>query len=132
MLRLAVVVAAALISLTACSKDEPKKPTAEQKSAPVTAGTVAADGVRTVKVEAGMQGYVPETIAGKPGEKLKLVFTRTVEGECLAELKTPEGKVITLPMNSPVEVDVTVPASGELAFACGMDMFRGKIVAQGG
>jgi plastocyanin domain-containing protein len=130
MSRLAVIVALSL-SFVACKKDEAKKPTAEQKSVPVTAGTVAADGVRTVKIEAGKDGYVPETIAGKPGEKLVLVFTRTVEGECFSELKTPEGKVVPLPMNSPVEIPVTVPQTGEVAFACGMDMFRGKIVAQG-
>ena len=116
--------------LLACTKEEAKKATPVQKTAPITAGTVA-DGIRTVKVEAGKDGYVPETIAGKPGEKLTLVFTRTVEGECLSELKTPEGKIVALPMNVPVEVAITVPASGELAFACGMDMFRGKIVAQG-
>jgi plastocyanin domain-containing protein len=81
-------------------------------------------------VLANEKGYDPERIAGKPGEKLMLVFKRTVEGECLAQLKTPEGKVVELPMNKPVEVAVTVPESGELTFACGMDMFKGTIVAQ--
>ena len=31
-----------------------------------------------------------------------------------------------------VEVPVTVPETGELAFACGMDMFKGTVVAQPG
>ena len=31
-----------------------------------------------------------------------------------------------------VEVAVTVPDKGELTFACGMDMFRGTIIAQPG
>jgi plastocyanin domain-containing protein len=99
------------------------------KEAPVTAGKVD-NGVRRVDIEAGKNGYSPERIAGKPGEKLVLVFKRTVEGECLAQLKTPDGKVIELPMNKTVDVPVTVPQSGELAFACGMDMFKGTIVAQ--
>ena len=47
-------------------------------------GVVGTDGVRQVAIEAGMDGYVPDTIPGKPGEKLVLVFTRTAEGECLA------------------------------------------------
>ena len=66
----------------------------------------------------------------KPGEKLLLVFTRTVDSSCLSQLKTPECKLVDLPMNQPVEVAVTVPANGEVGFACGMDMFHGVVVAQ--
>ena len=98
---------------------------------PVTAGTVGADGVRRVAVEAGKDGYQPERIGGKPGEKLVLVFTRTLEAACIAQLKTPDGKLVDLPKGTPVEVAVTVPASGELGFACGMDMFHGAVVAAG-
>lgn len=123
-----LAVALGIVLAISCDKStSDAKPKA--KEAPVTAGTVA-NGVRRIDVEAGKSGYAPERIAGKPGEKLVLVFKRTVEGECLAELKTPDGKLVQLPMNQTVEVPVTVPASGELAFACGMDMFKGVIVAQ--
>ena len=102
-----------LVALTvgACSKKEAAPPKETKPVATLTTGTVAPDGVRTVKVEVGMEGYVPDTIPGKPGEKLVLVFTRTVEGECLSELKTPDGATVALPMNKPVEVALTVPAS---------------------
>ncbi len=129
-MRSVLVALVVVVGLGACSKKEeaaPPKPPA----ATVNTGTVAADGVRTVPIQAGMEGYVPDTIPGKPGEKLKLVFTRTVEGECLSELKTPDGKLVPLPMNKPVEVAITVPDTGSLTFACGMDMFQGKIVAGG-
>ena len=33
-----------------------------------------------------------------------------------------------LPLGVPVAVDVTAPASGNLTFACGMDMLRGSVV----
>jgi plastocyanin domain-containing protein len=125
-MRASLLVLLAGLALVACkkeSKDTPKPPAAEAM------GTVGADGVRTLHIEAGREGYVPDRIPGKPGEKLKLVFTRTVQGECLAELKTPDGKLVALPMNKPVEVAVTVPADGEVKFACGMDMFFGVIVA---
>lgn len=123
-----LVLALGLVLAISCDKASDAKPKAS-KEAPVTAGTVA-NGVRKIDVEAGKSGYVPERIVGKPGEKLMLVFKRTVEGECLAELKTPDGKLVKLPMNETVEVPITVPQSGELAFACGMDMFKGVIVAQ--
>ena len=126
MSRLVLAVGLAL-SLVACTKETKSKdkPAAETLST----GTVGADGVRRVTIEAGKEGYVPDKIPGKPGEKLVLVFTRTVEGECLAELRTPDGKVVELPMNKAVEVPITVPASGKLTFACGMDMFQGAVVA---
>ena len=122
-LGLALVLAAA-----GCKKED--KAAATPKEAPVTAGAVQADGVRRVEVEAGKDGYVPSKIAGKPGEKLLLVFKRTVDAECLAQLKAPDGKMVELPMNKPTEVAVTVPQTGEVGFACGMDMFHGVVVAQ--
>jgi len=127
-----LVVIAVALGLVACSKEGSKetKETKQPPAATTTTGTVGSDGVRKIAIEAGTDGYVPDKIPGKPGEKLMLVFTRTVDGECLAELKTPDGKLVVLPKNSPVEVAVTVPQDGEVRFACGMDMFTGTIVAQ--
>jgi plastocyanin domain-containing protein len=123
-MRLPVVVAIAL-ALTACEKQESgsgKKATADVKS-----GEVGPDGVRRIAIEAGKGGYKPARIEARPGESLILVFTRTAEGECLSQIKVADGEVKELPMNQPVEIPVTAPKSGELAFACGMDMFGGVI-----
>ncbi|HLL23562.1 MAG TPA: cupredoxin domain-containing protein [Kofleriaceae bacterium] len=127
MMRVAVVLA--LVFGAACKKSEEAadKP---KVVATTKTGTVGADGVRTIPIEANADGYVPDRIPGKPGEKLKLKFTRTIDGECLAQLKTPEGKVVDLPKNTAVDIDVTVPAAGEVKFACGMDMFTGVVVAE--
>ena len=129
-----LVVIAVALGLVGCSKDGGSKDSGKDSKKPAaaatTTGTVSADGVRRISIEAGKEGYVPDKIVGKPGEKLMLVFTRTVDGECLAELKTPDGKLVVLPKGSPVEVPVTVPQDGEVRFACGMDMFTGSIVAQ--
>ncbi len=115
---IAILLCAAL-GLGACSKEDKK----EQASQ----GEVGADGVRRVKVEAGVGGYKPDKIAAKPNEKLILVFTRTADGECLSQVKVAGGPVTDLPMNKPVEIAVTAPASGKLDFACGMDMATGVI-----
>lgn len=115
------------LAFVGCKKAEKTKP------APVATtktGTVDPAGVRTIAITANESGYVPDRIPGKPGEKLKLKFTRTIDGECLSQLKLPEGKVIDLPMNTAVDVDVTVPADGEVKFACGMDMFFAVVVAE--
>ena len=98
--------------------------------ATLTTGTVAADGVRKVPIDVVQEGYSPDRIPGKPGEKLVLVFTRKVDGHCYEELKTPDGKVVALPKDKPVEIPVTVPQDGEVKFACGMDMLTGVVVAE--
>lgn len=127
MLRIAFVLTVALFG---CEKKE----TAAKKPPPATlsTGTVSPQGVRTIQVNASLDGYAPERIPGKPGEKLLLVFTRTSDSECVAQLKTPDGKLVELPMNKPVEVPVTVPTDGEVKFACGMDMLSGVVVAEKG
>ena len=112
-------------ALVAC-KQEAKAPAGPT---PITAVTIGPDGVRRVAVDAGKEGYRPERIGGKPGEKLVLVFTRTYDAACIAQLKTPDGKLVDLPKGAPVDVPVTVPAAGEVGFACGMDMFHGAVVA---
>ena len=118
-----------LVLVVGCKKAE-KAEDKPKPAATVKTGTVDPAGVRTIEIAANENGYVPDRIPGKPGEKLKLKFTRTIDGECLSQLKTPDGKLVELPKNSPVEVEVTVPNDGEVKFACGMDMFSGVVVAE--
>ena len=132
-LRLRILVAglALVLGAAACSKKKEDAPAPKPAAtAPATAGTVGADGVRKVPIEVIEKGYSPDRIVGKPGEKLDLVFTRKVDSSCLEQLKTPDGKLVPLPKDKPVEVPVTVPQDGEVKFACGMDMFSGVIVAE--
>jgi len=123
MLRASIVVVLALV--TACKKDEPKA-----APAPVAPTVVAKDGVRHIPVEASRDGYKPDHIPGKPGEKLSLDFTRTTDEGCMAQVVMPDNRVIDLPVGKSVEVAVTVPQTGQLGFVCGMDMNHGYVVAQ--
>ena len=117
--------------MSACKKEEAAAP-APKAAATVKTGTVGADGVRKVPIEVVKEGYAPDRIPGKPGEKLTLVFTRRVDGHCYEELKMPDGKLIALPKDKPIEVAITVPQDGEVRFACGMDMLAGVVVAEKG
>jgi plastocyanin domain-containing protein len=127
MMTRAVLVALVLIS--ACKKAEDAKP-APKPAAATVAPTTGSDGARHVAIEANKEGYTPDKIAGKPGEKLVLTFTRTADSSCIAQLKAPDGAMVDLPLGKPVDVAVTVPQTGEVGFACGMDMFHGVVVAQ--
>ena len=120
------------LALFACTKKADDKHAAPPApaAAPVTAGATGSDGVRHVSITVNNDGYTPDKIAGKPGEKLVLVFTRTSDAECISKVKTPDGTMVDLPMNKPTDVAVTVPQTGQVGFACGMDMFHGVVVAQ--
>lgn len=128
-MRSLVVLVVAIWLVPGCKK-EPKEPPAPAV-APVTAGTTGADGVRTIAITADNNGYTPSEIAAKPGEKLVLVFTRKVDGDCLAKVKVADAAPVDLPKGTPVEVPVTAPATGKLTFVCGMDMFSGAITVTG-
>ena len=121
----------ALLLVVGCKKDE-GKPVDKPAVAPIPSTPATAGEVRKVQIEANKEGFVPDKIPGKPSEKLVLVFTRTIDTDCLAKIKTPDGKEVELPLNKPVEVPVTVPKDGEVRFACWMDMFSGVVVAEKG
>ena len=127
----AVAIALCVLALSACKKaDEgPKPPAAAPAPAAPAVAAPKVDGPRVIAIEAGKEGYVPDKIAAKPNEKLRLVFTRTFDSECLAQVKLPDGVVHELPMNTPVELALTMPKEGKVTFACGMDMLTGEIVA---
>lgn len=83
------------------------------------------------KVVVSKDGFAPEEISYKKGQPLKLAFVRIDEQNCGDEVvfkalnirkKLPVGEVVT--------VDVPTDKSGEINFACGMDMFKGKIVIE--
>jgi plastocyanin domain-containing protein len=114
-----------VIAAVACGK---KSDDAAAPPTPVV--RAGADGIRHVAVRATKDGYLPPRIAGKPNEKLVLEVTREQAGDCLEHVVMPDKRDIVLPLNKMVEIPVTVPGSGEVTFACGMDMFKGVIVAE--
>src|SRR4051812_870461 len=110
MVRIALVCLALVVG---CKKDrEPAASTAPTAAPVAPAAGATPDGVRRVLIGVDQDGYKPDKIPGKPGENLTLVFTRTFDASCIAQLKTPGGKLVDLPMNKPVEVAVTVPQTG--------------------
>jgi len=90
----------------------------------------AADGRNEIAISVDAVGYHPAESHAKGGELVHLVFTRTTEDGCGTEVVIPSANVKrALPLNKPVSIDVTMPAKGSLAFACGMDMMHGSVVA---
>jgi plastocyanin domain-containing protein len=120
------LLALALAALTAsCSKPSDAGAAPGDTSAP-------AGGARKVEIAVTASGYTPATINAKKGESLVLRFTRTVKGECLAQVVFPEQKITKdLPMNTPVEIAIKADKEGKIPFQCGMNMLHGSIVVTG-
>lgn len=75
-------------------------------------------------------GYKPPVIKVKSGIGTKLNFLRTDENSCLEELVFPDLKIKKyLPLNEKVEVEITPTKGGVYEFHCGMNMYKGKIIA---
>jgi plastocyanin domain-containing protein len=118
-----VWIVATMIALAGCEKKA-----ATNKPAPPAPPSVAADGTRSIPINVNDEGYDPSQIKAKAGEKLELVFTRKSKSACGEQVKVADGPVINLPLDQPVKIAVTAPPSGEVRFACGMDMMTGVIV----
>ena len=138
-MRLIQTATAALVLLAACKPEgaSPKAvgPAATAAAAPASStSTSAASGAlaeRTVEITADDKGFTPSRIEAKAHEPLVLRFTRTVENTCADQVMFKGDPVKhNLPLGKTIEVRVTAPESGALAFACGMNMYRGSVVVQ--
>lgn len=97
-------------------------------STPVVARAEPAEAV-IVRVSVGAAGFSPEQINVPAGRRVRLIFTRTAESTCATEVVLPALNIkAELPLNKPVTIDVPPQPEGKLAFACGMNMFRGQLV----
>lgn len=84
-----------------------------------------------VTVEVTDEGFVPKEIPAKAGQPITLVVTRKTDMTCAKQIVFADlGVEKELPMNQAVEVTVTPKKSGDLRFACGMDMIAGKLVVE--
>lgn len=92
---------------------------------------VAAPAAKGPVVEVSASGFSPDTVTVAVGEPVTITFIRRSEEGCGTEVVFPDLKIEKpLPLNKPVEVTFTPQKAGELKFACGMDMLRGKVVVR--
>jgi plastocyanin domain-containing protein len=113
-------ICAALFLAAACQKS-PSSPPPQPGSPPV------------VEVSVTEKGFEPDRVEAAPSQTLVLRFTRKVKETC-ADAVQVQGDPVKhmLPLNAAVDVKVAVPKSGEIVFACPMDMYRGAIVVVAG
>lgn len=76
-------------------------------------------------------GYSPEVIAIPKGKVTTISFIRKDSSSCLEEVVLTDFKIRKyLPLNKKVTIEITPQKNGEYKFACGMNMFHGKIIVK--
>lgn len=95
-------------------------------SEPAKAANVPQD---AIKITVSASGYEPASIPVKKGEAVKLAFYRPNAEGCGSEVVFSKQNITKkLPVGETVLVEFTPQEAGEIAFACGMNMLRGKVV----
>lgn len=84
-----------------------------------------------IAVTVDASGFHPDSVHAPASQPTHLVFTRTSDEGCGQQVVFPTLNLRRdLPLHEPVAVDFTMPASGSVAFTCGMNMLRGSVVVQ--
>ena len=86
---------------------------------------------RSVKIVVTEKGFEPATVSLRAGSRARLTFVRTTDKTCATEVVFPSLKITrALPLNEPVLIEFTPAKTGEIGFACGMNMLRGAAVVR--
>lgn len=90
---------------------------------------VKSDQPQVKEVTVTEKGFEPDRIEVAPGQQVLLRITRKVQETC-ADAVDVQGDPVRhmLPVGKAVDVKLTAPQSGEIAFACPMKMVHGAIV----
>ncbi|MEO6051660.1 MAG: cupredoxin domain-containing protein [Pyrinomonadaceae bacterium] len=76
-------------------------------------------------------GYEPDSVVFQKGEAMKIAFYRSDEENCGGEVVFKDLKITKkLPVGEVVVVDLSDLKSNEVSFACGMNMYKGKVSVQ--
>ena len=86
---------------------------------------------QSAKVIVNEQGFDPARVTLRAGTPARLTFLRTTDKTCGTEVVFPSLNIKrALPLNEAVVIEFTPAKSGDIAFACGMNMLHGTIVVQ--
>jgi Cupredoxin-like domain len=83
------------------------------------------------KIVVSRDGFTPEEVTFKQGQPLKLAFFRADSENCGSEVVFKDLNIRkTLPVGEVVVIDIPTNKAREINFACGMSMYKGKIIIE--
>lgn len=89
----------------------------------------AAPPARRVEITLTESGFSPSPIHVEAGRSLELIVTRRTDKTCAKEIVIAGLDIRRdLPLDKPVVIAITPARSGEIRYACAMDMIRGVLV----
>lgn len=91
-------------------------------------GALAASQARTIEIAVTQNGFEPARVRVTKGEPLKLIVTRKTEDTCAKQIVISDENIkADLPLNKPVTLSFTPKRTGEITYACGMNMITGVL-----
>ena len=109
------------------------RPATNASTAPPASSSDArsSEPVQTAKVVVSEQGFEPAKVTLRAGVPARITFVRTTDKTCGTEVVFPSLDIKrALPLNEPVVIEFTPAKSGDIAFACGMNMLHGTVIVQ--
>jgi cobalt-zinc-cadmium efflux system membrane fusion protein len=89
------------------------------------------EAAQTAKVVVHEQGYEPPKLTLRAGTPARLTFVRVTDKTCGTEVVFPSLNIKrALPLNEPVVIEFTPEKSGDIAFACCMNMLHGTVIVR--
>lgn len=93
--------------------------------------TTATAEMQSAKIAVTEQGFEPDTVTLRAGVPARLTVVRTTDKTCGTEIVFPALNIKrALPLNEPVVIEFTPEKTGNIAFACGMNMLKGVVAVQ--
>ncbi|MBA4122170.1 MAG: cupredoxin domain-containing protein [Acidobacteria bacterium] len=84
-----------------------------------------------IKITVSKNGYEPSEIKVEKGKPVKIAFTRADAENCGGEVVFSKFNITKkLPVGETVLVEFTPTEAGEIGFACGMGMMKGKVLVR--
>lgn len=91
--------------------------------------TKAQKSSKALQVTVDDQGFHPANLKVQANVPSKITFVRTSNKTCATTVVIPGYNIKReLPLNKSVTVELKPAKTGEVAFACGMGMLKGKLV----
>lgn len=88
------------------------------------------DGKQSVKITVN-GGYTPNVVVLRQNVPATVVFYRKDPSPCLSHVVFPDfGINDELPIDKDYAITIDTSKPGEYRYACGMDMFRGKVIVE--
>lgn len=84
---------------------------------------------KIVRVKVSKDGFSPSSTEVEKGYPVTMIFTREDDDNCGSTIVFPALKIRkSLPVGKEIVIKFTPTKTGDVAFTCGMKMYKGKIV----